>query len=181
VTPLQVIALIGLPGSGKSTLARRLAELCNLAIVDRDAIRAAMFPVCRFSEREKRAANRAVHLALEVNCCLGRSSVIDGMTLARAADRHDLERLAVRHGALFVPLVLDCPVDLACRRVDADREHMAADRNASLVRALAAQFEWPGPEAFRVDASLDPDAVCRRVAALLNMRRADKAGQGGRG
>src|SRR5687767_9718946 len=79
---LLVIPLIGLPGAGKTTLATALAERLSLRLVSRDAIRAAMFPECRYSMAEKRASFRALLTALEVNCALGASSVLDGMTLA---------------------------------------------------------------------------------------------------
>ena len=59
-----VVALMGVPGAGKSTLARTLEREFALRCVCRDAIRAAMFPACEFSYLEKRAAFRAVLLAL---------------------------------------------------------------------------------------------------------------------
>ena len=37
-----------------------------------------MFPVCSYSFAEKRAAFRAVMLALEINCVLGESTVANG-------------------------------------------------------------------------------------------------------
>ena len=79
-----IVALIGLPGAGKSTIARALEQQLDLRRVCRDAIRHAMFPRCDYSFVEKRAAFRTVLLAVEINCLLGDSSVIDGMTFSRA-------------------------------------------------------------------------------------------------
>src|SRR6516225_6560857 len=83
-----VVALIGLPGAGKSVVARALTDQLGLRRVCRDTIRHAMFPTCSYSFAEKRAAFRAAMLALEINCMLGESSVIDGVTFSR---RRDLE------------------------------------------------------------------------------------------
>src|SRR6478735_3979401 len=85
-----VVALLGLPGAGKSVVARALADQLDYRRVDRDQIRHAMFPRCSYSFVEKRAAFRGVLLALEVNCMLGVSSVIDGCTFSR---RDDLARV----------------------------------------------------------------------------------------
>src|SRR5690349_10105105 len=75
-----VVALIGLPGAGKSLVARALEDQLGLRRVCRDAIRHAMFPKCSYSFAEKRAAFRGMLLALEINCMLGASSVLDGVT-----------------------------------------------------------------------------------------------------
>src|SRR6185312_17112682 len=81
-----VVALIGLPGAGKSVVARALEDQLGLRRVCRDAIRQAMFPKCSYSFAEKRAAFRSMLVALEVNCLLGESSVLDGMTFSRRRD-----------------------------------------------------------------------------------------------
>src|SRR5689334_19957821 len=81
-----VVALIGLPGAGKSVVARALEDQLGLRRVDRDTIRHAMFPKCSYSFAEKRAAFRSMLLALEINCMLGASSVIDGVTFSRRRD-----------------------------------------------------------------------------------------------
>ncbi len=75
-----VVALIGVPGSGKAHVAQALAEQLGMRRVNREAIRDAMFPRCAYSFAEKRAAFRALLLALEINCLLGESSVIDGVS-----------------------------------------------------------------------------------------------------
>src|ERR1700755_2546184 len=81
-----VVALIGLPGAGKSVAARALQEHLGLRRVCRDMIRNAMFPRCAYSYAEKRAAFRGLLLAVEVNCMLGESTVIDGVTFSRHSD-----------------------------------------------------------------------------------------------
>src|SRR5512146_1010610 len=134
-TPV-VVALIGLPGAGKSLVARALADQLGLRRVCRDTIRHAMFPVCSYSFAEKRAAFRAVMLALEINCLLGESTVIDGVTFSR---RRDLERVdsVIRHYRFTpIPIYLDCPPDIAHGRIADEIEHnqhTARDRTPELV------------------------------------------------
>jgi predicted kinase len=39
-----LVVMMGLPGSGKSALARRIAPVLPAVILDKDAVRAALFP-----------------------------------------------------------------------------------------------------------------------------------------
>jgi predicted kinase len=41
----MLIAMAGLPGTGKSTLAHHLADACASIVLDKDSIRAALFPI----------------------------------------------------------------------------------------------------------------------------------------
>ena len=171
-----VVALMGLPGSGKSTVARALVHELGLRCVDRDALRMAMFPRCRYSFMEKRAAFRALLLALEINCMLGESTVIDGCTFSRRQDLLRVDQVARKLGFLPVAIHLDCPSPLARTRIEADiaaDRHPARDRSPELVTEVMARFEPPPPGALSIDATLAPEEVCRlavrSVAALAGI------------
>jgi predicted kinase len=169
----MAVLLMGLPGSGKSVLAIALAERFGLQRVCRDRIRAAMFPGSGNSFAEKRAAFRAALLALEIHCALGRSCVLDGMTLARDRDRRRVQALLGRYGALAIPVFLDCPPALARERVAADHRrgaHPAPDRVPALVDLVAARFDPPPREAYVVDASQPAESVAAQVASLVEAR-----------
>ena len=170
-----VVALMGLPGAGKSTLARALAEALDLHLVDRDALRAAMFPRCSFSIAEKLAAFRMLLAAVEVNCALGRSSIIDGVTFSRRADLEQLDAVVRRYPVDTVAMYLDCPPELARARVGADLAggtHAAADRTPQLVDTVMARFDPPPPSAVLLDATQPPDALAEQaLAALRTLRR----------
>jgi predicted kinase len=151
-------------------LAAHLAQTFGLRRVCRDAVRAAMFPRCRYTPTEKRAAFRAVLLAAEVNLALGESTVLDGMTLTRERDRQKLADMAARLGAQLVLLWLDVPLALARSRVADDAaEHPAGDREAALVDAVQERFEAPTGAAW-IDGSLSPAEVAAAAEAVVRER-----------
>lgn len=162
--PPLVVALVGLPGSGKSTLAGYLCERFALKLIDRDALRAELFPDCRFTEAEKLAANQAVVARLERHSARGESCLVDGMTFGRQSERDAAHAAATEHGARFLMLWLDCPVEVAAARVEAE-PHPARDRTPALVREVAARFERPTGTA-HIDATL-PAAEIQRIAAAI--------------
>jgi len=165
-----VVALMGVPGAGKSTLARALEREFALRRVCRDAIRAAMFPACDFSYLEKRAAFRAVLLALEINCLLDASSVLDGMTFSRREDLDAVVALAAKHRFAVLPLLVECRPSLARQRIERDLargEHVAADRRPALVDAVVARFDLPPEETIRVDGEASRDEMCARAVAAV--------------
>lgn len=172
-----VVALIGLPGAGKSVVARALEDQLGLRRVCRDAIRHAMFPRCAYSFAEKRAAFRALVLALEINCLLGESSVLDGVTFSRRRDLMRVDAAIRRYGFTPVPIYLECPPNLARARIAADvagDRHLARDRTPDAVTKVLSRFDAPPPNALVIDARKPATEVCRlaveAVAAIRGIR-----------
>lgn len=160
-----VVILVGLPGSGKSTLASFLCERFGLANIDRDALRAELFPDCRFTDEEKQAANAAVLESLKWQCIQGISSLIDGMTFSRQSEREAVRAIAAENGCRLVMLWLDCPVEIAIARVQV-QPHVAEDRDAARVREVAGRFERPDA-AIRLDATLSVSELRELAQAAL--------------
>jgi predicted kinase len=173
-----IVALIGLPGAGKSVVARAIEDQLGIRRVCRDAIRHAMFPRCDYSFVEKRAAFRTLLLAVEINCLLGESSVIDGMTFSRREDYDQVVALADAHGLDILPLLIDCPPAIARERIARDRVsgdllgsgHPAADREPELVDIVARRFDAPPAAAIRIDAMRPMAEVCRLAVAEVAAR-----------
>ena len=168
-----VVALMGLPGAGKSTVAHALESRLGLRRVCRDEIRRAMFPRCDYSFVEKRAAFRTVLLAIEINCVLGESSVIDGMTFSRRDDYDQVVARADLHGFDVLPLLIDCPPELARERIARDllqRRHPAEDREPELVDIVARRFDPPPAATIRIDAAHAMEEVCRLAVAEVAAR-----------
>jgi predicted kinase len=165
-----VVALIGLPGAGKSVVARAIADQLGLRRVDRDAIRHAMFPRCSYSFVEKRASFRALLLALEMNCMLGESSVIDGCTFSRRSDLERVDQIVRAQGFQAIPVFLDCPSELARARIArdvAENRHLARDRTPDIVGEVLARMEPPPPGALVIDATLPAAQVCRLAVEAI--------------
>jgi hypothetical protein len=185
---LVLVVMMGLPGAGKSTLARALCRTRGYARVDRDAIRAAMFPPEKkgsdpistkngsdpFFAAQKAAANEAVWRAAAALLQQRRGVVIDGMTFASQAGRGRARALARRLRARCVEVLVECPVDLARRRVRRSRAHPARDRSASLVSEVAARFAPVSRGTIRVDAREPTRAQLRVLLASLVSSRAQR-------
>ena len=169
-----VVALIGLPGAGKSVVARALADQLGLRRVCRDAIRHAMFPRCSYSFAEKRAAFRTVMLALEINCLLGESTVIDGVTFSRRSDLARVDSVIRHYDFMPIPIFLDCPAAVAHGRIASEIEHnqhVARDRTPELVYEVQARFDAPPPNALVINANQPAAEVCRiAVEAVAQIR-----------
>jgi predicted kinase len=164
---------MGLPGAGKSTIAEALSSRLGLRVVCRDTIRHAMFPQCDYSFIEKRAAFRAVLLAVEINGLLGASSVIDGMTFARREDFERLCELAQQHRFELLPLLADCTPAIARKRIADDRAfktHLARDRVPELVDAVVGRFEALPDGIVRIDTSASEADMCAAAVAIVAQR-----------
>lgn len=169
VTPI-VVAVMGLPGAGKSVVARAIEDQLHLRRVCRDQIRAAMFPRCSFSFIEKRAANRSLMLALEINCMLRVGSVIDGMTFSHREELDRIAELSLRHHIVTIPLFVDCPLDVARARVARDLSsnvHLAHDRTPELVSDVYARRDPPPAGTLYVDGTLPTAQMCREAVAVI--------------
>lgn len=142
----QLLGLMGLPGAGKSWLARELSKQLAWPILDRDRIRNQLFPESGASDTAKGAAENALIERMAVHLMAGDSVILDGMTLATHGTRRQWDAAARRVGAEWRLVFLDVPVELACRRVQADRaagRHPAPDRDERLVRTVASRLERP--------------------------------------
>jgi predicted kinase len=169
-----VVAIIGLPGAGKSVIARAIEDQLGLRRVCRDAIRHAMFPKCSYSFAEKRAAFRSMLLALEINCMLGESSVIDGVTFSRRRDLARVDSVIGRYNFTPICIYVDCPPEIARARIASDvqnNRHLARDRTPEQVNEVLRRFDAPPPTALAIDAKQPAAEMCRiAVAAVAAVR-----------
>ena len=169
----MLIALAGLPGAGKSTLARGLQTSLQAEIVSRDSIRLSQFPDWE-EAAAKRAAFEIVHLDAAMLLRAGATVIVDGATLARAAERQTLRELAAGIGVPFCLLWLDLPAALAAIRIAGDRNEAPADRVPAFAHAVAQRFEAPqaAEGALRLDACQPAGAVLEQALAAIRAMRA---------
>jgi predicted kinase len=139
-----LIAMAGLPGAGKSTLAACLEKELRAVVLDKDRVRAALFPprVLNYSAVQNDIAMAAIYRAAGaiLRADPGLAVVIDGRTFLRASQIDDLL-------ALGVPVhVIECVCDegIARRRLEQDLAqggHPAGNRTFALYLELKAGAE----------------------------------------
>ncbi|MGH9276736.1 MAG: AAA family ATPase [Acidimicrobiales bacterium] len=142
-----VIVLVGLPGAGKTTLAAALAaRLPDARVIDKDAVRHALFAPCDYTAAERDVTFAAMLDAARYHLGRGRVVLFDGLTFSRRAEVAAAEAVAAEGGGFSAVIVCDVPVSVAmdrCERDLASGGHMAANRDADLVRRVADEMEEP--------------------------------------
>jgi predicted kinase len=157
-----LIAMAGLPGSGKSALAARLAVALPAVIINKDTVRAAVFPP---QEIEYTTAQDDFVLSLMYQAAAyllkkGRTVILDGRTFTRRVQRTELMKAASEAGVRVRIIFCTAPDDVIKERLERDvaaGTHPAADRDFDLYlrkKALVEPFEEPHLELNTV-ASLD--------------------------
>ncbi len=148
----MIVALAGLPGTGKSTLARVLAAHLDGVVLDKDRVRAALFPpgVLDYSAAQNDFAMEVVYrtAAFLLEREPARPVILDGRTFSQ---HEQVVRLRIAAEEAQAPLYLiecTCAPETARRRLEADLTagaHPAEDRDFALYRRLEAHFD-PLPE-----------------------------------
>ncbi len=148
----MLIAMAGLPGTGKSTLAHHLADACAGIILDKDAIRTALFPSALI-EYSTRQDDFCMSILFQVAAYMLRNDphlhvMLDGRTFSRRYQVDALEQLAEE---LKVPLKIiecTCSDESAQRRLEDKgtmgekrEKHLAANRDYQLYLTIKARFE----------------------------------------
>jgi adenylylsulfate kinase len=142
--PKLLIAMAGLPGSGKSTLARRLGELLPAVVLDKDTIRAALFPSPEI-DYSNRQDDFCVAIMLQTSTYLmdkGRTVILDGRTFTLKYQVDRLVRFSRAAGAVLEIIECICPDEAAYQRLaldDAMGLHIAANRDFGLYQRIKSQ------------------------------------------
>ena len=141
----MLILMAGLPGTGKSTLSRALADECRGTVLDKDHIRAALFPAADI-EYSTEQDEFSMRVMLKVAGYLFRKDpsrliFFDGRTFSR---RYQLDRATGYAAALRQPwriLECVCSDEIARARLEADQSHVARNRDFKLYLQIKARFE----------------------------------------
>jgi predicted kinase len=144
----MLIAMAGLPGTGKSTLAAHLEQRLGAVILNKDRVRAALFPprVLDYSAVQNDIAMAAIYQAAAaiLRADPRQTVILDGRTFLRASQVRDLLALAASLGEQ--PRILECVCEDAVARERLERDlsqgsHPASNRTFGLYLSLKAAAE----------------------------------------
>jgi len=141
----MLILMAGLPGTGKSTLCRALAAELGGTVLDKDQIRAALFPSSDI-EYSTEQDDFCMGIMLKVAGYIFRKApsrliFLDGRTFSR---RYQLDRATGFAEAISQPwriIECVCSEETARERLASDPAHLAANRDFNLYLKIKAQFE----------------------------------------
>jgi predicted kinase len=144
----MLIAMAGLPGTGKSALARRLAVALPGIVLNKDTIRAALFPR-PYIEYSTEQDDFCVSIMLQVAGYLLRKDphryvILDGRTFSRRYQVDALDQAAAQLGVPLKIIECVCAAETARQRLQraaARARHPAANRDYRLYLAVKARSE----------------------------------------
>ncbi|MCX6046966.1 MAG: AAA family ATPase [Chloroflexi bacterium] len=170
----MLIAMAGLPGTGKSVIARGLAQALPAVILDKDPIRAALFPASLI-EYSTHQDDFCMHVMLQVAEYILRKEplgtvILDGRTFSRRYQLDAVVELAKKMDQQLAIIECICSEATARERLEQDvahRLHVADNRNFALYLAIQARFEpieWPK---LVLNTDQDPAQCIARALAYL--------------
>jgi predicted kinase len=145
-----IVIIAGLPGTGKSTVSRAVAERTGAIVLDKDAIRAVMFPgntVEYTTEQDDVVIEAMLNAAGYMLRSDGsRVIILDGRPFARNAQLQLVTRFADSIPTKWQLVECVCGEATARGRLMRDKEHHpAANRDWQLYLAIKDQYE-PKPQ-----------------------------------
>lgn len=165
----MLIIMAGLPGTGKSTLARALAARSGGIVLDKDLIRAALFPGHLEYSLEQDDFCQQIMLQVAGYLLSRNPSLrvfLDGRPFSRRYQRRQVESAAARLRTPLAIIECVCGDAAALARLQSDAAagvHPAADRDAALYARVKTAFEAFEEPRLTLDTSR-PLAECLRQA-----------------
>ena len=144
----MIVIMAGLPGTGKSALCRALAKQIGGVVLDKDIIRAALFPPERieYSAAQDDFCQSLMLQAAGYVLAHDPDAVIffDGRTFSRRYQIDAVIANAQKIGSPFRVIECTCSEETARQRLERDqaaRRHPAANRTFELYQRLKTEFE----------------------------------------
>ena len=170
----MLILMAGLPGTGKSTLSCALADELGGTVLDKDKIRAAVFPAADI-EYSTEQDDFCMAVMLKVAGYIfrkdpNRTVFIDGRTFSRTYQLKRATGYAEALGQAWRILECVCSEESARRRIEQDSEHVAANRTFELYLEVKARFEEIALPKTVVDTDRPLEQSVRAAIAALAAR-----------
>jgi predicted kinase len=143
---MVLIAMAGMPASGKSVLAKELAQALPALVLDKDQVRAALFPPDEI-EYSLQQDDFTFGIVLQVAGYLlrkGRNIILDGRPFAH---RHQMDAVVRFASQYQFPLkVIECTCSEESFRLrhaqdSASKQHLAANRSYEMFLAMRAKAD----------------------------------------
>ena len=167
-----LVVVSGLPGTGKSYFSRRLAQQAPLAVLESDALRKVLTPSPIHTAEESARLFQAIHEVIDILLGQRLSVLLDATSLAETHREH-LYRLAERHNAKMMLVLVEAPPQVVRQRLDV--------RGKSPLRQDHSDADWDVYQRMRplqepikrdhisVDTSGDIEPVIEKVARDIQL------------
>jgi len=167
----MIVVMAGLPGTGKSTLARALAEEMGGVVLNKDVLRADLFPK-EFVEYSTEQDDFVQDLMLRTTeYLLGRyprlTVFFDGRTFSRLYKIDRVIETAERLGTPWRIIECVCPEKVACGRIEHGKRHPAKNRTVELYLKIRGEFEEIAYPKLVVDTGGAMDGVLEKAREYL--------------
>jgi predicted kinase len=171
----MLIVMAGLPATGKSSIAARLQTALGAVVLNKDEVRAVLFPapVLDYSTAQDDVCMVAIYQAAAVilQTFPRQAVILDGRTFLRSYQIFDIKALAASVNT--VPRIIECVCEdeIAKARLESDLargEHPAGNRTYALYAALKAAAEPISIPRLLLDTGKTPleECVSRCIAYL---------------
>ncbi len=176
----MIVIMAGLPGTGKSTLAKAVAQRTGAIVLDKDSIRAALFPA-EMIEYSREQDDFVVRIMLKVAGWMlrrdaSRVVILDGRPFAK---KYQLDQVVTFAEWIKVPwriVECTCPEDVGRERL-AKSDHLAKDRNFELYLRVKAEWEEITRPKLALDTAAPLDELAARAVAYIQGENPSKQRQ----
>jgi predicted kinase len=171
----MIVVMAGLPGTGKSTLARALAPEMGGVVLNKDLLRADLFPqgLVEYSVEQDDFVQDLMQQTAEYLLIRHPELTVffDGRTFSRTYQIQSAIELAQRLATPWRIIECVCAEDVALRRIEQARKHPAKNRTAELYRKIRDEFETIEYPKLVVDTGGAMDAPVAGARAYLKISK----------
>jgi predicted kinase len=165
--------MAGLPGTGKSTVARALAEQVGGLVLNKDELRAELFPKV-FVEYSTQQDDFVQELMLRtaeylLTRCPKLTVFLDGRTFSRTYQIRNVIEAAERLGTTWRIIECVCAERIAKGRIEHGKKHPAKNRTVELYLKIRDEFEEITLPKLVVDTGREMEAAMAAAREFLSL------------